>query len=274
MQKALAFAAVLMTSTSFATAQEATRDTVLATVNGVEITLGQVAAVKRNLPATYADLPDETLLPGILTQLIEQEVLAQSLQDAPSWLADTQIVQQRSLRAEGAVANIEAEAATEDALRTAYEAYLAENSPEVEWNASHILVKTEDEAKALVTALEGGADFAELAKEKSTGPSGPNGGSLGWFQSGMMVPEFETAVSTMRVEGISAPVQTQFGWHVIRLNESRTAPQPSFEDMRADLAQQLGTDAVSQRIDALIAEGNITQVDGVDPSALSAAAFD
>ena len=100
-----------------------------------------------------------------------------------------------------------ADAVTEDAVAAAYEKTYAGAAPEREFDASHILVETEDEAKALVTELDGGADFAELAKEKSTGPSGPRGGALGWFGTGQMVPEFENAVKDMEVGAVSAPDQ-------------------------------------------------------------------
>jgi peptidyl-prolyl cis-trans isomerase C len=105
----------------------------------------------------------------------------------------------------------------------------------------------------------------------STGPSGPNGGELGWFGAGMMVSEFETAVMNMDVGTVSAPVQTQFGWHVIKLNDMRDKPLPTLDEMRDQLIGQLQDTLINQKIeeltaDAVIVSGNI---DEIDPSILS-----
>lgn len=106
-----------------------------------------------------------------------------------------------------------------------------------EFNARHILVKTEDEAKAVITAASAdGADFAAIAKEKSTGPSGSNGGSLGWFKAQTMVPAFANAVKEMNKGDISKePVKTQFGYHVIKLEDSRDAKLPTLESLKPQL---------------------------------------
>ena len=139
-----------------------------------------------------------------------------------------------------------------------------------EFNASHILVETEEAALALVTALQGGADFAGLAKEKSTGPSGPDGGQLGWFGAGMMVPPFEQAVQAMQVGAVSAPVQTQFGWHVIKLNESRTMDAPALTEVRGEIEIQLRQQAAEAYIEALISTADVTRVaeGDIDPTLL------
>ena len=98
------------------------------------------------------------------------------------------------------------------------------------------------------SALDDGADFAETARERSTGPSGPNGGELGWFGPGMMVPEFEAAVLTLEPGDVSDPVQTQFGWHIVTLNESRETPLPTLDDLRAELT----TDIQQANLNALV----------------------
>jgi peptidyl-prolyl cis-trans isomerase C len=93
------------------------------------------------------------------------------------------------------------------------------------------LLETEEDAKAVIAELKGGADFAETAKAKSTGPSADNGGDLGFFTKGRMVPEFSEAAFAMKVGEVSStPVQTQFGWHVIKVDDRRQAPPPSFEE--------------------------------------------
>jgi len=156
----------------------------------------------------------------------------------------------------------------ETAVQAAYDAKYADQTAETEFNASHILVETEEEAKALVTELEAGADFAELAQEKSTGPSGPNGGSLGWFGPGMMVKPFEVAVMELEQGSISAPVQTQFGWHVVKLNESRIKAAPSLDEVRDELVSEVQSRAVDARLEALMADATIDTIEegSIDPS--------
>ena len=127
----------------------------------------------------------------------------------------------RALRSAVAIDAIIGQSFTDDEIAAAYDENYGNIPAEPEFNASHILVETEGEAKALVASLNNGVDFAELAKEKSTGPSGPNGGELGWFGLGMMVAPFESAGLSMEIGDISAPVQTQFGWHVLILKIGR-----------------------------------------------------
>jgi peptidyl-prolyl cis-trans isomerase C len=115
-----------------------------------------------------------------------------------------------------------------------------------EYKARHILVKTEDEAKAVIEALRNGGDFIALAQERSTGPSGPNGGDLGWFQSTTMVAPFADAVKAMNKGDISvSPVQTQFGWHIIKLEDTRDAAKPDLESVRTQIEQSLIRDAIN-----------------------------
>ena len=121
------------------------------------------------------------------------------------------------------------------------------------------MVETEEEAQALIETLNGGADFAELAKEKSTGPTGPNGGELGWFGLGQMVEPFEAAVVEMEVGSISAPVQTQFGWHVLKLNDKRDKPAPTLEETTTSLMDSLRQQAVEAEITALSDAAEITR---------------
>ncbi len=249
MTRLLTGAALALVLTAPAMAQDA--DTVLATVGETEITLGHLIAMRERLPQQYQQLPDQALYDGMLEQLIQQQVLADAARadlsraneiglenEARAFLAG------RVIDAAAAVTNTDAE------IQAAYDAEYGATEPEPEFNASHILVETEAEAQALVAELEGGADFAELAREHSTGPSGPNGGELGWFGLGMMVPEFETAVVDLAPGDLGGPVQTSFGWHVIKLNETRQKAAPPLEEVRAELEQAVTT----QKVDAAIAE--------------------
>jgi peptidyl-prolyl cis-trans isomerase C len=239
-----------------------TADTVVATVNGTDITLGHMILVRETLPQQYDQYPDEVLYDGILEQLIQQTLVAQS---GPG--VDTRRIkaaidnERRALLATVELEKTATAAATEEAIQAAYaETYLNADLGK-EWNASHILVETEDEAKALITELDAGADFAALAREKSTGPSGPSGGELGWFGPGMMVEPFETAVAAMEAGTHSAPVQTQFGCHVIRLNEVRSTQAPDLEQVREEMVNKVQADAVRKMIDQLTESATVTRAE-------------
>ena len=251
-------------------AQDYDADTVLARVGGTEITLGHMIVAKTTLPAQFRQLPDEVLFPGILDQLIQQVALAQSL-EAPTKATQLTIENQRTGLLAGEALGIAGEAAVTDAaLQEAYAARYAEAEPTTEFNASHILVETEEKARELIAELEGGADFATLAQEHSTGPSGPNGGALGWFGPGMMVPEFEAAVVALEAGQISPPVQTQFGWHVVKLNETRLAEAPPLEEVREEIAAELQRAAVEARIAEVVEAAEIERLEvEIDPAAIS-----
>ena len=131
------------------------------------------------------------------------------------------------------------EALNEERLRDAYDRMIAAREREEEVHARHILVETEDEAKEVVAALARGADFAATAKERSIGPTASSGGDLGFFTKGNMVPEFAEAAFAMRRGEISKePVQTQYGWHVIMIEDRREAPPPSYEESVDSLSEQ------------------------------------
>ena len=249
----------------------ASADTVVATVNGTDITLGHMLVLRQRLPQQYQQLPPEVLFEGILDQLVQQTLLGEQTEDLSTVSRVTLDNEERALRAAEEVRRVVDEAMSEEAIQAAYDELYGSADPETEYNASHILVETEEEAAALVTDLEGGADFAELAKEKSTGPSGPRGGELGWFSVGAMVPPFEEAVVALEVGAVSAPVQTQFGWHVIKLNETRAKDAPTIEQVRGELVESVQAGAIETRIEALTETANIVrpELDGIDPTILN-----
>ena len=247
-------------------------DTVVASVNGTEITLAEMIMVRASLPEQYQDLPDDVLWDGILDQLIQQEALSQDdLAQETRRVRTALSNERRSLLAAEVVAKVAQDALTDEALQAAYDAKYADAELGMEYNAAHILVETEEAASALVTELDGGADFAELARAQSTGPSGANGGELGWFSAGMMVEEFQAAVETLEPGAISDPVQTQFGWHVIKLNETRQQEAPSLESVQAELEGEIQQEAVQQVIESLVSEADVTRTekDAIDTSVLS-----
>lgn len=235
-------------------------DTVVATVNGDKITMAHVVMARMSLPQQFQQLPDDVLLPGIVEQLIQQAVLGQAMGEL-SQRAEIRLEnQRRELAANEKVEAVIAKAVTEEALQAAYDAQYADAEPTTEYKASHILVKTEDEAKGLVADLEAGADFAELAKERSTGPSGPNGGDLGWFSAGMMVKPFEDATVALEPGAISAPVKTDYGWHVIKLEDTRLKGAPTLDEVRDEIAAKVEGDAVNEALQTLLDAATIDRI--------------
>lgn len=266
----LAIAMMSLAVAAPAPAQDVTADTVAATVNGTDITIGHMIVVRDALSEQYDNLSAEALFKGILDQLVQQTVLAQTIV-SPSRAVKIRLENERRALLAGAAMSLAINrAVTQDALQAAYDEKFAGAELSREFNASHILVETEGEARALLEKLAAGADFSDLAKEKSTGPSGSNGGGLGWFGVGMMVPAFEEAVAALEIGNISAPVQTQFGWHVIKLNDSRLLDAPSLDDVREDLTEELEQQAVEKTLAELTDAADIVRLDlsKVDPAIL------
>jgi peptidyl-prolyl cis-trans isomerase C len=247
-----------------------TADTVVATVNGTKITVGEMIAMRGQLPAQYQQLPDDVLFKGILDQLIQQTTLEQSVEKTITkkdalGLANTK----RAFLANVALTTVTAAAVTDAALQAAYDAKYASVDPGVEYHAAHILVPSEQEAKDIKAKLDAGGDFAQLAKDNSKDGSAQDGGDLGWFGVGMMVKPFEDAVVAMKPGQVSDPVQTQFGWHIIKLEETRPAKKPALADVKDDLSKQIEQDAVTAKIKALTDAAKIDRTDtGIDPSVL------
>lgn len=239
-----------------------TADTVVATINGTEVTLGHMIMIRASLPEQLKQLPDDVLWDGILDQIIQQTVLVQSGPDTVSArVAMALDNEERALRAAEHAQSVMDGAISEAAIAAAYADSYEGADRGVEFNASHILVETEEEAADLVTRARDGEDFAELAKAHSTGPSGPNGGNLGWFGEGMMVPEFENAVKDMGKGDISEPVQTQFGWHVIKLNDTRVQEAPELEAVRGELEEKVRNQALEAELDALTDAAEVTRTE-------------
>ena len=151
---------------------------------------------------------------------------------------------------------------TDEDTRARFDKELAAATPEVEVRARHILVKTLEEAKSIITQLDEGADFIALAKEKSTGPSGPNGGDLGFFGKGQMVPAFEAAAFELEAGAhTKQAVQTQFGFHVIKLEEKRDLAYPKFEEVSDSMRQVLLRERYLELVNAARADVEIEILD-------------
>jgi peptidyl-prolyl cis-trans isomerase C len=246
-------------------------DTVVATVGGTDITLGHMIALRERLPQQYSQLPDAALFDGLLAQLINQEALAQRAEGGSARVDLVLDNERRALVANGILQSIAESAVTEEAIAQAYDDAYGDAGPTTEWNASHILLETEEEAAAVKEELDAGGDFAGLARERSTGPSAPNGGSLGWFGPGMMVPPFEETVAALQPGEVSDPFQTDFGWHVAKLNEVRASDAPSLEEVHEEIAAQVQQQALEAAVAAATDGVEVVRPDisGIDPNMLS-----
>jgi len=255
------FAAIILSAvTASAVQAEPSADTVVASVNGTEITVGHMILVRESLPEQYRNLPNEQLFDGILEQLIQQTLLADLIGDKDSREIRLTLENDRRLmKASQAVEELSAQAIGEDEIAASYDDRYADADMGMEYDASHILVETEEAAVNLIDKLQAGADFVELAKEFSTGPSGPGGGALGWFGLGMMVPPFEAAVVAMEKGAISSPVKTDFGWHVIKLNDTRAISAPALDEVRGEIIAELQRIAIERRIDELRQQATISR---------------
>ena len=219
-------------------------ETVVATVAGAPITEADLSFAAEDLTQELSQMPPEQRKPFLLRVLIDMKVMAaagreQGMAETPLFKQRLAYLEDRALR-RAFFAEAIANGVTEAAVRAEYDKFVAAFVASEEVRASHILVATEEEAKAVKAELDGGADFATLAKEKSIDPGAANGGDLGFFGKGMMVAPFEAAAYALTDVGqVSDPVQSQFGWHVIKLEEKRESSAPPFEQVAGQLQQQL-----------------------------------
>lgn len=233
------------TSTATGDIPAATNDDspVLARVNGSPITRQDVEEYYSTLPVELQQVPLSFIQPQLVDRLIDQKLMAEAARAAG--LADDDRIKRGLTNAEERLLQeywlrdtVDA-AMTDERLQAAYDEMNAGFAPEREIQARHILLESKDEAEAVIAELNDGAIFNDLAREKSIGPSGPNGGDLGYFTAERMVPEFSEAAFALEVgEHSKAPVQTQFGWHVIKVEDARETAPLSFADARPTLEQQ------------------------------------
>lgn len=246
--------------------------TVVATIGGTDITLGEMIIARAQLPQQYDQFPPDVIFAGLLDQIVQQQLLANSLTDTPDRVTYAMNNEERSLRAGEVIAGLSREAVTDEAVQAAYDEMTATAAatPEKEWNASHILVATKQEAEAVQERLNSGEDFAAVATEVSTDPGATNGGELGWFGAGQMVPEFEAAVEGMSPGDVSGPIETQFGWHIVKLNEARVKPVPALDEVRSEIVSGIQEKVILSKIEELKAGTEVTlPADGAfDPAIL------
>lgn len=218
-------------------AQEALApDTVLVTVNGYDITEDEAIMASQDFAEQLQQVPADQRRAVIVDALIDLHLLAMAadetgLDESDEFARRMAYQRARTLRTSYLVDVIAADV-TPEVLREAYDEAVADFEPEEERRARHILLETEEDAANVIAELDGGADFATLAAERSTGPSASNGGDLGWFGRGRMVPPFEEAAFALEVGAYSeTPVETQFGFHVLIVEEVRDTEAPTFQEL-------------------------------------------
>ena len=248
--------AFLLFSIMFLKATQAQNIPIVANVNNEDISLETMIHAMNELPPEIQSQPFMSYYEDLLERVIDIKLFAQEgkkmkLDEEPSVRAAIDFVIEKVLM-QAFLSKYVQENIKEENLKASYNNFIADETSREEIKASHILIDTESEAIDVINMLNDGDDFAELAKNKSTGPSGPSGGDLGWFKRGQMVPPFEKAAFSLNKNEISQrPVQTQFGWHVIKIFDKRIPEAPSYESMKSKLIQDLERKIVSKKIQDL-----------------------
>lgn len=237
-------------------------DPVIAIVEGAAIKRSELQMVQRSLPAQFQQMPLEILFPMLIDRMIDAKLLAMAgrrdnLQNEPELRARIATYEERLIQETYLTRKIAA-AATEEAVQARYKKFIAENPAESEVSARHILVASEQKAKEITAQIKAGGDFAKLAAENTIDPSGKaSGGDLGFFKKGEMVPEFsEAAFKLKEGEVTEAPVKTQFGWHVIRVDKIRQQAQ-SLDEVREEIANQISQEVVTAEVAKLRAGASV-----------------
>ncbi len=248
--------AFLLFSIMFLKATQAQNIPIVANVNNEDISLETMIHAMNELPPEIQSQPFMSYYEDLLERVIDIKLFAQEgkkmkLDEEPSVRAAIDFVIEKVLM-QAFLSKYVQENIKEENLKASYNNFIADETSREEIKASHILMDTESEAIDVINMLNNGDDFAELAKNKSTGPSGPSGGDLGWFKRGQMVPPFEKAAFSLNKNEITQrPVQTQFGWHVIKIFDKRIPEAPSYESMKNKLIQDLERKIVSKKIQDL-----------------------
>ena len=244
----------------------AAKNPVVATVNGEKVMLSDLQALHADMPEQVRNIPFERIYRPLLEQVIQIKLVAararaDGLEKAPEVANRVRTYTERLLQQAYLTRHID-RTVTEDQLARAYKTFAAEFRGDEEVKARHILVKTKKAAMAVIEELEKGGKFAELARQKSIGPSKAGGGDLGWFARGQMVKPFADAAFALKKGAFTAtPVQTQFGWHVILLEDRRRKPPPPFEAQREALRAELGQKHMAAEIERLRAAAKIVRFD-------------
>jgi peptidyl-prolyl cis-trans isomerase C len=268
-----ALALVLAVSTPIKIALAQDSDPVVARANGVDIHESDLTLAEEEIGNNIPNLPPAQKRDYLINYLADVVVLSQAAEK--QGLADRPDVKRKlafdhnRLLMESLLQDTGKAALSEDAERQVYNDAVKQMTSEEEVHARHILVPTEDEAKAILAQLKAGADFATLAKEKSKDPGGADGGDLGYFTKEQMVPEFAAVAFKLDKGQISDPVKTQFGWHIIKVEDKRLKPTPTFEQVKGQIENYVAHRAQAALVEKLRASASVEHLD--KPAAAPAA---
>jgi peptidyl-prolyl cis-trans isomerase C len=240
-------------------------DPVVIRINGGEIQIhrSDIVALQKSLGPQVASLPLDQFYQKAADRLIAVNLLGEAAKQA-KLDADPAVKKEldnakENILANAYVAHLQQTGASDEQLKALYDKTVKDEPGKPEVHARHILVKTEDEAKAIIAELDKGGDFAKLADEKSTDKGG-NGGDLGWFNKDQMVPEFsEAAFKLAKGEYTKAPVKTQFGYHVIKVEDTRISAPPTFDEAKEKLKSQLAVQLFQDKLKELKSKAKIEQ---------------
>jgi peptidyl-prolyl cis-trans isomerase C len=252
---ALPLAAVLAFAGA-APAQPAADDPVVARINGAEYHKSDIVAMQRTLPPQIQQMPIEQIYPALVDQLVNGTLIVEAGRadkvDQDPALKKRLARYEDQLIQEAYITREVEKASTDAKLRAKYADFVKSNPGKEEVSARHILVATEAEAKAVIAELQKGGDFAVIAKAKSKDPGSQNGGDLGYFGREDMVPEFaDVAFKLKKGEYTKEPVKTQFGWHVIKVEDKRTSAPPSFDEAKEELTDSVARDVINDKVKEL-----------------------
>ncbi len=260
---ALAFVALLSAPIGSSFAQDS--DPVVARVNGVDIHQSDIAFAEEEIGGNMPNMAPEQKRDYLINYLVDVIVLSQAAEQQK--LGDRPEVKRRltldrnRLLMESLLQDTGRAALSDAAEHQVYDEAIKQAKGEEEVHARHILVPTEDEAKTILAQLKGGADFATVAKEKSKDPGAADGGDLGYFTKGQMVPEFAEVAFKLDKGQLSDPVKTQFGWHIIKVEDKRIKPTPTFDQVKGQIENYVAHRAQAQLVEKLRSAANIERLD-------------
>ncbi|MEO0961490.1 MAG: peptidylprolyl isomerase [Pseudomonadota bacterium] len=242
-------------------AAEQVEDAVIATVNGDDVRYSDVVLAERDLGAQLSGVPEEVKFEYLANLIVDRKALATAAR-ADGLEDDPEVKRQMDYYAEKVLADVYLnrsllDAVSDEEAKAYYDKQISEVEVQEEVSARHILVETEEAALAVIERINAGEDFVELAKEVSTGPSGKDGGDLGYFVKDRMVPEFSTAAFALDPGQVSAPVKSDFGWHVIKVEDRRMQQLVAFEDVKESIKVQLRDEKAAPFIDSVRAKADI-----------------
>jgi peptidyl-prolyl cis-trans isomerase C len=246
-------------------ARAADEDPVVARVNGVDIRQSDLAFAEEEIGGNMPTIPPEQKRDYLINYLVDVIVLSQAAETKK--LGDRPDVKRRlafdhnRLLMESLLQDAGKSALSDEAERKVYDEAVKQVKNEEEVHARHILVPTEDEAKAILAQLKGGADFASLAKEKSKDPGAAEGGDLGYFTKEQMVPEFAEVAFKLGKGQLSDPVKTQFGWHIIKVEDKRIRPTPTFEQVKPQIENYVAHRAQAEMVENLRKSATVERLD-------------